>query len=330
MLWGHSIQYCTNNQFDFFENIAFKFIYSHHMPLFMIISGYLFCYSAKKRTMVELVEHKAKSLLYPILMGSACNLILSNGIGLIIGRGTIGDLIEGIPLNSLWFLWSVLSASIVFSFVIKGSDKVIIKLLVFLLSVGMIAIFPGFVFNAWLYPYFILGYLIAKYPDIYKSIEKYVGIVSIVAFIGMLFFFEKKHFIYTTGLIGGGSIADSIKIDVFRWMIGLFGSLSVIYILKLFFKFARNDKIQKLFLCIEKVGEESLGVYVLSVSILSHWLQISAEWMLSNCTWINWNEIIYVFNFIITPSIAIVYAVFLVWLIKKLRKLGIYRIIFGR
>lgn len=34
MLWGHSIQYCTNGEFDFFENNAFKFIYSFHMPLF--------------------------------------------------------------------------------------------------------------------------------------------------------------------------------------------------------------------------------------------------------------------------------------------------------
>ena len=78
MLWGHSIQYCCGSQIDFFENAVFKFIYSFHMPFFMLISGYLFFYSEQKRNMVELIEYKGKSLLYPILMCSLLALDRSN------------------------------------------------------------------------------------------------------------------------------------------------------------------------------------------------------------------------------------------------------------
>ena len=69
MLWGHSIQFGNAGQFDFYNNIVFKIIYSFHMPFFMLISGYLFFFSASKRSLVELIEYKGKSLMYPIVMG---------------------------------------------------------------------------------------------------------------------------------------------------------------------------------------------------------------------------------------------------------------------
>ena len=48
---GHSLQYgcglLPNNQF--FSNNIFKIIYTFHMPLFVLISGYLFYFSEKKK-----------------------------------------------------------------------------------------------------------------------------------------------------------------------------------------------------------------------------------------------------------------------------------------
>ena len=49
---GHAIQYSFGTEYtqsrEFFSNIVFKTIYSFHMPLFMLISGYLFHNSNKK------------------------------------------------------------------------------------------------------------------------------------------------------------------------------------------------------------------------------------------------------------------------------------------
>ena len=46
---GHCIQYGSGNGYylekAYFENPMFIFIYSFHMPLFALISGYLFSYS---------------------------------------------------------------------------------------------------------------------------------------------------------------------------------------------------------------------------------------------------------------------------------------------
>lgn len=49
VVMGHCIQYGSGNDYYtsalFFEENIFKFIYSFHMPLFMLISGYVFGFS---------------------------------------------------------------------------------------------------------------------------------------------------------------------------------------------------------------------------------------------------------------------------------------------
>ena len=50
-VFGHAIQNGSGAEFYenqlYFDNSMFKFIYSFHMPLFMLVSGYLFSYSIK-------------------------------------------------------------------------------------------------------------------------------------------------------------------------------------------------------------------------------------------------------------------------------------------
>ena len=49
MLWGHAIQNFIKDDWVTFQNHVFQFIYSFHMPLFMLLSGYLFFFSYQKR-----------------------------------------------------------------------------------------------------------------------------------------------------------------------------------------------------------------------------------------------------------------------------------------
>ena len=66
---GHCIQYGSGLNYLkeelFFDNILFKLIYSFHMPLFMIISGYLFAYSIT-RNWAKVLFQKVRSLILPI------------------------------------------------------------------------------------------------------------------------------------------------------------------------------------------------------------------------------------------------------------------------
>ena len=61
MLWGHCIQYCAQEAGGYLTDIVFKTIYTFHMPLFMLVSGYLFSYSFRKRSMAELLPHSFRA-----------------------------------------------------------------------------------------------------------------------------------------------------------------------------------------------------------------------------------------------------------------------------
>lgn len=68
---GHCVQ--TGSGTDFFvkglyyDNIVYKLIYSFHMPLFMLISGYLFSVSAGRAEFKAVLVKKLRTLLLPLL-----------------------------------------------------------------------------------------------------------------------------------------------------------------------------------------------------------------------------------------------------------------------
>ncbi len=60
VVYGHSIQFGSGeevlNTGSFFENGVFQFIYSCHMPLFILVSGYLFYFSLNRHTVNKVVK----------------------------------------------------------------------------------------------------------------------------------------------------------------------------------------------------------------------------------------------------------------------------------
>ena len=127
VLWGHCIQYGMEKAGDFFENGMFKLIYSFHMPLFMLISGYLFYNSACKRNLRSLIVSRLHSLGLPILLWGC----LPEALKWIFSIYSSGqDIMEPGVLNTfchniikgaveIWFLWAVLLISLIVSFAEK-------------------------------------------------------------------------------------------------------------------------------------------------------------------------------------------------------------------
>ncbi len=71
VILGHSIQYGCGTEYlesnAFFQNPLFEYIYSFHMPLFAMISGYLFYYTVSKRNLKEIIFNRIQRLFIPIL-----------------------------------------------------------------------------------------------------------------------------------------------------------------------------------------------------------------------------------------------------------------------
>lgn len=65
MVLGHGIQYIGNG--DFWNNPFFQIIYSFHMPLFMLVSGYLFFLTVSRKSLGKIITTKLKSLILPVV-----------------------------------------------------------------------------------------------------------------------------------------------------------------------------------------------------------------------------------------------------------------------
>ncbi len=337
MLWGHCIQYCTaNSNVDFFENVVFKTIYSFHMPLFMLVSGYLFFYSFAKRDLKSLLIHKTQSLLQPIVFCSIFNFFVTTVLFSLL-KGSASPAFGGEWLkniSSLWFLWSVLIASLICAVICKTCNKLWLQIVLFFVAIPIVAMFPNTNLNIYMYPYFILGFYFAKYKDDIPNIIVNMKYVSLPLFPVLMLFYEKKHFIYTTGIlpINDYSIPQILSINAYRWLIGLVGSIFAITVLQIIYKYivVKLEKpIISTALC--HMGKKSIQFYVFSVPFLSAYLPIIFNKLLSV---FNMDNIfvtnMFIYNFIFTFFLSIGYAFALYFIIRILEKMRIAKILFSR
>lgn len=337
MLWGHCIQVCVaKSDIDFFENVVFKTIYSFHMPLFMLISGYLFFFSFEKRNMKELLIHRTQSLLQPIFLCSIFNFFVTTALFSLVS-GNFGDILNGKwiqELSSLWFLWSILAAAFVTTIICKKIKNVFIQILLFFVCIPIVAVFPNAGLNIFMYPYFIIGFYFAKYKDKLPKCVYNIKYLSLILFPLLMCYYDKKHFIYTTGIFPSENYAikEMLFIDLYRWLIGLVGSIFAITVLQIVYtKIVLKTKRRIISRGFSLLGEKSLQIYSLSIPFLSVYLSVAFPIALNL---LNINNIfvenMFIYNFAFTFLLAIIYAFILYYIIKLLEKTRITKILFGK
>ena len=336
MLWGHCIQYCIPNRMDFFENTMFKVIYSFHMPLFMLISGYLFFYSCEKRALKELLQRRCHGLLQTILFGSIFIYFTTTGVSSLF-KGDFSVFFNGrwiSALSGLWFLWSVLSASLVLGVIYKLVKPIWLQIMLLVPGAVLVLLFPNSINNLYMYPYYIIGFYFAKYRVHINRWILNTKFLSVVAFPLMLFFFDKKHYIYTTGFYGHGyTPVQSLKIDLFRYLIGLVGSVCVICLMELLYNYVIVKK-PTFFLWngVCTMGRKSLQVYTLSVVFLSAYLPFFYSKVIMRVPRMDsfFFHNIWVYNLGFTFVLGVVYSVGIIAIIQIFERIKLSKVLFGK
>ena len=336
MLWGHCIQYCSLGSFPVFENGMFRAIYSFHMPLFMIVSGYLFSFSFEKRSLRGLLANRAKSMLWPIVGGTVLNnlllviptLVLSHGQKLALFDGT---LVQGWEY-SLWFLWSVLACSLAVGIACKTGKTPLQRGIYLALGTGFIALFPNANENLFMYPFFLTGFFWARHRKAIVQIFRKWKYGVLLLFPILLSFYRTEHYIYVTPMFSAEKgLAESLRIDLFRFLIGLAGSGCCFILTSLVLdRLPADGRTPKLLTALSRLGENSLPIYCLSVSLLSgylpHIIHKCMEPFGYNLLAENW----VFYNLVFTPLLAAIYCAGLLAVVRLLRKTGIHTLFFGR
>ena len=275
---GHCIQYGAGKAFLqeklFFDDIVFKAIYSFHMPLFMLISGYLFAHSRSK-SIKEIFVGKFKSLIVPIL---CWNLIpITNHITQLIIDGNFSILAAikafiGHNIGSFWFLWAVFGCSCIVILVNKlFKDNLLVYAILFLISFIIPDDFNLHLYK-YMYPFFVAGYfynkenLKEKWRTIYN--KKYIALLLGGIFLILLQFFNKDSYIYTSRytLLGKDWTAQ-LGIDLYRFAIGFVGSAFAIVSLHRLYKITKVREWIAQSKVVLTIGQNTLGIYIISTFV---------------------------------------------------------------
>ncbi|MBO5031745.1 MAG: acyltransferase [Lachnospiraceae bacterium] len=289
VVFGHCIQEGSGAAYReealYFSDRLYQFIYSFHMPLFMMVSGYLNWESVKKAQSKKerrmLLARRASALLAPVFLWTAVDY----------ARILITNYINGEPqpealvfvylytaFNNLWFLWAVW-----WCFLIVYVMHYFLKDNVLIYGLGFLALFiipDGLGLGAYKYmlPYFISayymhGYLQDKGQELKKTPKLWTLAAAGLVFAGLFVFYNEDSFIYLTGYkVIGKNAVKQLWIDLYRMIIGFAGSCFFIllwqYLLDCANKMNEVRHTNFSFQILRKLGSNSMGIYILSGYLL--------------------------------------------------------------
>lgn len=289
VVWGHAIQYANNGEFDFFLNPIFIFIYTFHMPLFMFISGFLFLHSVSNKKCSDVIIKRIKQLVVPIVAWSTMYYIFTQ----VLTRQSISiiDLIKSY-IGSFWFLFVLFVLSLLVTLVHRYFKD---KLFIYVILGILILFLPekiNLVYIKFMYPYFILGYLLNKHKTKIKKYIDIIGISCTMLFVILLIGWTKDYYIYTTGMsLYVDDILHKLFIICYRYISGLAGCGFFIYAI---YKFCKNNVNSNI---LNVIGKYTLGIYIIQSYIMKVLDRVSIPSFFVNN--------FFFYNFVFTPILAI-------------------------
>lgn len=312
VLWGHSLQY-LKKEYDFFHNPIYEFIYSFHMPLFFMISGFFF-YSSLKLNFKDFLYKKSVQLLLPCVTWMVINYLMRFAAAIVSGNehflsNWMSELKPVFSPGSWpWFLRELF----VGYFVVYVSLKLLKKnWLACPVSLGIVFMIPFLEIQKFLLPMFWAGIYLKENYSVVLKYAKQILIVSGVAFAVCLLFWDGNYTMYKTTfpkLLEIPALSfDFTNIDVaaFYLFIGLCGSL---FWFVLFGKIFKNNKF---FDYLSKIGVNTLAIYLLQRLILENFINRTVDLA-------GMNE--WVYNLIVTPLVSLAVLIVCMLIIKVVQK----------
>lgn len=248
---GHLIQ---NQIPNYDNNYIFKFIYSFHMPIFMIIAGFLACLSNNK-SFKKLVIEKFIYLVIPFLSWHLFNYYSSQEDITLIQH--MINLIKA-PDYGLWFLWVLWVLFISFYFFTKiNLQSIKLIYVILLISIIPLSKFLGFNLLKWYSIFFYLGVILAIYKNslmvIFNSLmtKKYFKTILIVLFFVLLNYWSRDqiHFF----------LNSFILFYLFKGLMAILGSLVLLIIV---------IKFKKELFPLQIVGSYTFSIYIIHFQII--------------------------------------------------------------
>ena len=272
------------------ETILTLLIYSFHMPLFMLISGYFFYFTINKRSISYIVKNKFLKTIVPIVLTTILVYFDTYDPKLTIHEQCVA--FYAILIRELWFLWAIFIDSMIvmaihyLSNFISGLSKnqrispsllfysfSAIVCVLFMLLPDISVIRDGVKF---MFPCFIFGFCINQYDltKVYKNNRVLILTICLLAYICLFTKYDYTFSFYRSGVYIFNSIFSPSKmllINIYRVAVGILGSLSL---MMLVYEMSQKMSIPSIENSLAKLGRHTLGVYILSWILNYYWLKL--------------------------------------------------------
>lgn len=306
VIWGHAIQY-GGSEADFFQNKLFIFIYSFHMPLFLLISGFLFSKTIHKRSFAGNLKNKVLHIAVPAVVWGCIYCLVKWGVETVLGNPEAGFSIAACveQIGNIWFLWTILMCMIAVMIADRiGKDRFFLPMLI----LCMIAFYflPFRDYTLFLFPFFVAGYYAQK--NVFGRFKS-LSYLVLLLYPLLLQYYGTEHYIYVSGIdifTSDYGIWQQAGIDLFRWLIGFAGCLAVLIAVKLFTESCPGSRLERQ-LC--AVGKYSLEIYVMG-RILEDYLGSKIMWKLVNKFDFLTNDLIYSYVYTLICAVIFVFLLY--------------------
>lgn len=299
VILGHTIAMMVNG-FSVGGRL-YAFIYSFHMPLFMLLCGFFVSTRAMQGAFGMLLITKAKQLLLPSV---TCAVICC--IYLYLARNCVSFRDE--IIGNSWFL-KVLFVYYVIFYLLKHTrinDEIILPM-----SCLLLFVIPGgatLQINL-LWPFFVCGYLLRKYSVLDKFGFSWGYAIGFVLLFIASYSLQRNLNIPNYVPINIETLYNQWYIILLRYVVGFSGSLAAIALISIIYKHFGTSSV--LLSKIAKYGQWTLGVYVLQTILVVNVFPDTLAWYVES-------EVM--LDLVVAPILSLVFLVVCLFLINLFSK----------
>ncbi len=294
VIWCHCIAVLGHASWD---NEAYRFIYTFHMPLFIFISGF-FSFSSLHLSWKSLLRKKTVQLIIP---GLVWGTIIVAMLSLLNSIDKLGE--APVPFYKYsWFL-KTLFICYVIAWIFKANNTTngvisFITLGLLLSHISMTIQIPL------MYACFICGLFFRIYFAVWLHRIKIISIICTIIWISIYFAIPDYYDYLPVTLIGWADInLHNIVYEIFRTIMGVAAALSILGIT---YYVTQNKWFSNATKLLTNWGNHTLGVYLIQELVVVHVMSRYIDWSHTNPM---------VMTFIYTPISAIVVMSFLVFIV---------------
>lgn len=310
VVWAHVMQNLTVNSNYWLYDSACRIVFSFHMPLFMMVSGYFAYSSLFKPSLLSVVRRKFVQLIIPSVLWG----LIVTGLAMVVHRDFSADKFRFLAENTLFSYWFLKALFFCYLLTLLGAAFFRYSRTMFVLYIILMLALSNYLdySNAMsMMPFFMFGLFLHYHSDRIINNAKIVLVISLATYLLMFSTWAFSDY----NMYSHPFSFSNLRQFTIRTIIGLSGSLCWIIIIKKVIDSFNCSLFNKL----SKMGQMTMGIYLIQLIFaesLCKIMSVHVSTMFSKLPppiWV-W------YDFIITPMLTIVIMLIIVWIIKLIRK----------